>query len=59
MTGEIDMDLIATGQSHASTERVINVKLIVKKIYVSIKKFSYNLSLGGSQRKGYENRAYL
>ena len=40
MTGEIDMDLIATGQSHASTERVNNVKLIVKKIYVSINKFS-------------------
>lgn len=35
MTGEIDMDLIATGQSHSSTERVNTIKNIIKKIYVS------------------------
>ena len=59
MTGEIDMDLIATGQSHSSTERVNQIKLIIRKIYVSkfirISYFNYRMTT----EIEFKNQVYL
>ena len=52
-TGEIDMNIINTGVSSSSTEKVKQVMQIIERIYVSLSLMP-NYCVGGLQRQGKE-----
>lgn len=50
-TGEIDMDIIATGVSATSTKKIKEISDVIRKITVSFNFFNLTHCVGGVQRK--------